>query len=329
MASGSMFDGLEMVGNFFELIEFSLDRHMLDGKVKTGRYGVNVAKVREVVRMPEINPLASSIPGVAGVFELRGVPIPAINLAKALGDQNAPITADQQIIVTEFSKKRAGFIVKSTQRIRRIAWEKVLPPTADRHTCINGMTLVENNDFLFILDFEKVLLDIEELSGYSPSLGENADHSGGKLGQSGNVQEVPPNGCHILLIDDSNLILKNTSTCLKREGYQVTQASNGVQAKAILEESLSKHSGKPEFDAIITDVEMPKMDGLTLTKWIKQNSKLTPIPVILHTSLSGKANFESGKVVGANAYVVKNDMNTLIKLLKELNLSSSPSKAAG
>ena len=86
----SHFDRLEVGSNAFELIEFSLDRILPDGTVTTGLYGVNVAKVREVVRMPPINPLSSSIRGVAGVFELRGVPIPAINLAIALGDQKAP-----------------------------------------------------------------------------------------------------------------------------------------------------------------------------------------------------------------------------------------------
>ena len=145
----------------FELIEFSLDRHLSDGRLTPGRYGVNVATVREVVRMPTINPLASSTFGVAGVFELRGIAIPAINLALALGDRVAPITADQQIIVAEFRQKRAGFIVKATQRIRRTAWDKVLPPTADKHSCISGMALVEQSEFLFILDLEKVLQEIE------------------------------------------------------------------------------------------------------------------------------------------------------------------------
>ena len=326
MASGSMFDSLEVGGNVFELIEFSLDRHLADGKVKTGRYGVNVAKVREVVRMPTINPLASSVPGVAGVFELRGIPIPAINLAKALGDHDAPIVENQQIIVTEFSKKRAGFIVKSTERIRRIAWEKVLPPTADRHTCINGMTLVENNEFLFILDLEKVLLDIEARSGYTSNLSDQSFGQASAMGSTG-ISYNKSNGYHILLIDDSDVILRNTSSFLQREGYQVTKASNGIQAKAILEQTLEK-GGEQIFDAIITDVEMPKMDGLTLTKWIKTNPKLTLIPVILHTSLSGKANLESGKIVGANAYVVKNDVTMLLKLLKDIKPEFPSYKAA-
>ena len=111
-----MLNQFEIGGNFFELIEFSLVRHIGNNKVITGTYGVNVAKVREVVHLPDINPLASSQEGVAGVFELRGIPIPAINLCQILGDSYAPITKSQQIIVTEFSQKRAGFIVNSTRK---------------------------------------------------------------------------------------------------------------------------------------------------------------------------------------------------------------------
>ena len=123
----------EIGGNFFELIEFSLIRHIGNNRVYKGTYGVNVAKVREVVHMPTINPLASSVPGVSGVFELRGIPIPAVNLPHILGDNIAPINQNQQIIVTEFSQKRAGFIVNSTHRIRRVSWIKYYLPLAMPH----------------------------------------------------------------------------------------------------------------------------------------------------------------------------------------------------
>src|SRR5206468_10294084 len=103
----------------------------------------------------------SRIKGVSGVFELRGIPIPAVDLCVALGDEESEPQPNHQIIVTEFSQKRAGFIVDSTHRIRRIAWDKVLPPSADAGTCINGMTLIENNEFLFILDLERILMQLE------------------------------------------------------------------------------------------------------------------------------------------------------------------------
>ncbi|MDD9950818.1 MAG: chemotaxis protein [Zetaproteobacteria bacterium] len=316
----SLLNKLEVGSNVFELIEFTLVRNLADGTVTEGRYGVNVAKVREVVRMPNVNPLVSLVDGVAGVFELRGIPIPAIQLTVALGDKKTPLKESQQIIVTEFSGKRAGFVVDTTKRIRRIAWEKVLPSTADKHTCISGVTLVEDNEFLFILDLERVLIEIEakcdvshEGSG-STLYGEDLSHVTRKEDAFG--EEIKAT---ILLADDSEIILKNAQKYLQKSGYRVIARKNGQLAKQVLER---QQGGLPEgeqpVDVVVTDVEMPKLDGLSLTKWIKSQPDLAETPVILHTSLSGKANLESGKQVGANGYVVKNDITMLLSLLSEL-----------
>lgn len=315
MANMSKMDRLEVGGNIFELIEFSLDRTLLDGSIKTGRYGVNVAKVREVVRMPVINPLASSIEGVAGVFELRGIPIPAIHLAVALGDRHAVINPANQIIVTEFSMKRAGFIVKSTERIRRIAWEKVLPPASDRKTCISGMTLVEDNEFLFILDLERVLLEIEAMGGYQQGLGFGLSASTEAQMTIGDGTKFG-NGRTIILVDDSSFILSNATAVLQRHGFRVIPVQDGLKAKTILESRIQTND--LDIAAIVTDVEMPRLDGLSLTKWIKSTKEISKIPVILHTSLSGKTNQLSGEQVGANGYIVKNDLNALLKFLEQM-----------
>lgn len=301
-----MSEALEIGGNVFELIEFTLERHLSSG-INIGRYGVNVAKVREVVRMPMINPLASRVRGLAGLFELRGIPIPAINLAAALGDEVAPLRDDQQIIVCEFSQKRAGFIVNATQRIRRITWDRVLPPAADKQAGINGMTLVENNEFLFILDLEKILFDIEVATGHASfkdanlSLASNAS----KRGQKG----------RILLVEDSEIILNNAKYVLERDGYSVVCARNGLEAKSFIE-NLSKDSDG--ILLIVSDVEMPKMDGLSLTRWIRSTPAFSNLPVVLHSSLAGETNQEAGKLVGANRYIVKNDFAGLLRAISEL-----------
>ena len=132
----NVFD-IEVGGSVFELIEFTLKRRLPDGSFVDGLYGVNVAKVREVIRMPRINPLGSSVTGIPGIFELRGVPIPAVNLCKVLGDVSTDLQPEQQIIVAEFSNKRAGFIVSNTHRIRRVAWDQVLPPSSDAKSCMS------------------------------------------------------------------------------------------------------------------------------------------------------------------------------------------------
>ncbi len=316
---------LEIGGSFFELIEFSLTRKVR-GKTIRGIYGVNVAKVREVVRMPKINTLASRVKGVAGVFELRGIPIPAVSLNMALGDENTEVEAGQQIIVTEFSQKRAGFIVDSTHRIRRVAWDRVLPPSADAGSCINGMTLIEDNEFLFILDLEKILMNLEfgeEFTARQTKSMIAADawtHAGQPMPGKPAAPKAP-SGPVILLVDDSQFIRNGVKQAMARAGYRVLEAGDGQEALAVLEKGLAGQG--PTIELVVTDVEMPRMDGLSLTKRIREHAVLSAMPILLHTSLSGKANQAAGISVGANGYVIKNDFRSLFELMKEI-LGSAP-----
>lgn len=298
----------EVGANFFEMIEFALDRRLPNGDVMRGIYGVNVVKVREVVRIQKINPLASAHPGIAGVFELRGVPIPAINLCHVLGDPQAALTPDMQIIVTEFAKKRAGFIVSSTHRIRRVGWDKVLPPSSDHNSFMSGMVLVENNDFLFILDLERILADLEAGASGLPKPSVAAP-------TTGTANRDAPG---ILFVDDSKLILANVGRALSQR-YRVLYAENGLQAYQKLEAIVSgRDRSFGSVDMVVTDVEMPQMDGLTLTKKIKESKALAHLPVILHTSLSGEVTQSAGLTVGADGYVVKNDIPQLLQLAETL-----------
>ncbi len=317
---------LEIGGSVFELIEFGLSRR-INGQLVKGLYGVNVAKVREVVRMPRINPLASRIKGVPGIFELRGVPIPVVNLAVALGDDDVPVRPDQQIIVTEFSQKRAGFIVDSTHKIRRVAWDKVLPPSSDAMSCMSGMTLVENNEFLFILDLERVLLTLEYGEEYVRSLsngsiipqtpGDNVSHRSGPEIFEAKIQR----GLRILLVDDAAFIRNVVRQMLEEAGFSVTEARDGAEAFDVLEKSTQSSD---KIDLIISDIEMPRLDGLGLTKKVREHPKLGETPVILHTSLSGRANQSAGFLVGANGYVIKNDFQALFRLIHEILGSQVP-----
>jgi two-component system chemotaxis response regulator CheV len=323
-----MLNRLKMGENVFELIEFSLERHLKDGTVMNGRYGVNVAKVREVVRMPKINPLASGIPGVAGIFELRGVPIPAIHLGQMLGDKTAILRATDQIIVVEFSRRRAGFIVDRTEKIRRISWESVLPMGAEKAANLNGMTLLENNEFLFIVDLERIVQSIESaveghvFDSLAPGAVQHSSKSvthlddnqaNSKLNNSKNFSLVG-----ILLIDDSKFILDHVGPLLEKSGFRVILARDGMEGKSILEKVASGSFDGGSIDVVVSDVEMPKMDGMTLAKWIKEHSILSVLPVIIHSSLSSKANVEAGLRLGVNGYVVKNDVRKLSDLIREI-----------
>lgn len=292
---------------YFELIDFNLVRHLADGRQVKGTYGVNVVKVREVIHMPRINPLASTVNGIEGIFELRGVPIPAINLCTILGDTRAPFSPEDQIIVTEFAHKRAGFIVQQTNRIRRVPWDKILPPSTDKASSMTGMMLIEENEFLFILDLERIISQLENVASGRPAfIQENAPlppmMAPRKLGYP-----------TILLVDDSSLILNSVARSLNQEGFGVVLARNGVEGIQRLEEA---ESSAYAIDAIITDLEMPQMDGLSLLKKIRLHRTYAQIPVYLHTSLSDTGSRETAKQLGANEFFVKNDISTILRYLK-------------
>ena len=308
-----MLNQFEIGGNFFELIEFSLIRHIGNDKIITGTYGVNVSKVREVVHLPSINPLASSIDGVAGVFELRGIPIPAVNLCQILGDSYAPVSESQQIIVTEFSQKRAGFIVNSTHRIRRVSWDKVLPPSSDSSSCMTGMILMDNREFLFILDLEKILINIENgpVGG-----GSNLYQDSSTPYTNTNVSSSAPG---ILVVDDSKLILNNIERALNQSGYRVLTADNGRKALQKLDEvQRGNNRAFGPIHAVVTDVEMPQMDGITFVKTMREKAEYKDLPVLLHSSLDGRATKDAASSVGASGYVVKNDISNMVDSLTNL-----------
>lgn len=303
---------LELASGAFELIEFSLDRVLPNGEVLRGRYGVNVAKVREVVRMPKINPLGTSVSGVAGIFELRGVPIPAVVLTEVLGDPAKPVAPDHQIIVVEFSSKRAGFVVNSTHRIRRVAWQKVLPPSGDEKSFMTGMILLDQDEFLFILDLEKIISEMENRAGNHKPLPGAAPVSMAAIQPDAHINF---NGRTVLIVDDSPLMLDTIEQTLKAKGFRILRAENGQIALKILEQV---HGEGQEVSLVVTDFEMPQMDGLGLTKAIREHQNFQNLPIVFHSSLSGDASIEAGANAGANGYVIKNDMNTLLEMIGRL-----------
>lgn len=302
----------------FELIDFTLNRTLPNGRKVVGTYGVNVVKVREVIHMPVINPLASNVPGIEGIFELRGVPIPAVNLCTILGDREAPLNKDDQIIVTEFSHKRAGFIVHSTNRIRRVTWDKILPPSTDRISSMTGMMLIENNEFLFILDLERIIANLE-----SQAYGRSSSSLTGVVETSSDLTTIalPPKRAgypSILVVDDSSLILSNMSRILNQEGFGVVLARNGLEGLQRLEEA---QTGSFKIDGIITDLEMPQMDGLSFLRRVRQDPQYSTLPMYLHSSLNDASSQQRAAKDGANGFFVKNEIATIIQTLKAQFLS--------
>jgi len=290
----------------FELIEFSLKRRLANGDEIIGRYGINVAKVREVVRLPKINPLATTIAGVAGIFELRGVAIPAIHLCKVLGDSDCKISSEQLVIVSEFSQRRAGFIVDQTHRIRRVAWSSVQPPAADEHSTMTGMILIEDNEFLFILDLERIIGNLEKSAGQENNLFKDLAADGAPFFVNGRSPVI-------LVVDDSSLIQDGMRAVLQKNGFEVLTAGDGQLALATL-----KDRKRALPDLVITDVEMPQMDGLSLLGAIRGDEDLKSLPVLLHSSLSGQSTIDKALAAGADGYIVKNDIQNLLSTIRSL-----------
>lgn len=310
--------------NIFELIEFTATKASAvptsDRKTPI-LYGVNVAKVREVIRLPTIVPCLTNAPEVLGVFNLRGAPIPAIHLAKALGYNDEVVTPASQVIVTEFSSRKAGFVVAGTRRIRRVSWDKVLPPSSDAFNTITGMMLIENQDFIFILDFERILLDIESRSGgqgtssmaieYNQPLptGGGAAQPGGAQGAGASTRPL------ILVVDDSPTARRAICELLRSMQLDIIEYTNAEQAWNDLN-TAEAGSDLSKVQLIVSDVEMPKLDGYSFVKRIRNSEKLKKMPIILHSSLTGDVNKDRAKQAGADAYVGKLNRKEIIEALK-------------
>ena len=331
--SGFLRPQIEVGSNLFELVEFSVTAQpealpaALRGIIPQEasgplRYGVNVAKIREVIRLPQIVPCRTTRPEVLGLFNLRGVPIPVIHLARALGYSDEPVPPGAQVIVTEFSRKVTGFVVSATRRIRRVSWDKVLPPPSDSFHSMTGMLVLENSDFLFIIDFEKILSTIDNLHPHQAGMGlspssQGAGPSGTSMPSKGFASgraAHKPLAC--MVVDDSPTARKSIADLMRSMGFSVIEFMNGHEAWQAMENPVQQLTQK--LHIIISDVEMPKMDGYSLVKNLKSTSASSHIPVVLHSSLTGEANRERARQAGADAYVAKFNRREFVAAVQEL-----------
>lgn len=307
---------LEVGSNVFELIEFTVTKKTdVDAKAPIV-YGVNVAKVREVIRLPEIISIITTCPEVLGMINLRGIPIPVIHLAKALGYKDDKVHSASQVIVTEFAGRVAGFIVAESRRIRRVGWDKVLPPPSETFSSITGMMPIESNQFLFIIDFERIFVDIESSSH---ALVQNqpgatqAQPTAAAPVQQASTDPAPANAPLVMVVDDSPTARRALADMLKSMKLQTIEYANGQAAWAAIEEGVIQQN---QVRAIISDVEMPKLDGYTLVRRIRETEAIKSIPILMHSSLSGEANKERAMSVGADAYVTKFNRKGIMEALK-------------
>ncbi len=309
---------IEVGTNLIELIDFRLYKEMPDGKIKEQIYGINVFKVKEVIFLPEqIMRVNNASSYLEGMINLRGQAIPIINLVSRIGiEGNKPI---EYLIITEFNNIICGFMVHDIKKIRRISWDRISePPDVIREeygNIVTSVTLIDNNEIMLILDFEKIIAEV------NPSYIEQQTLQGKKNAKQYEV----PEGKKILVVDDSSIARKMVTQTLSETGSEIFEKVNGQDALDFLlklaeKAKLEKNPLSDYISLVLSDVEMPKMDGFTLTKTIKNDPLLKDIPVILHTSLSGGNISAQGLSVGADDFLVKFDadhlLETVAKILK-------------
>ena len=268
-------------------------------------FGVNVAKVREIVQHSRILKVPNASDAVEGVFKLRDRVLTLVNLSKHFGMQSEQNHQDNGMtIIVEFNNTRCGILVDGVDRIHRLTWNQILPPSqylVNLQAPITGMVNLSGKVVL-IVDFETIVNDILG----AQSVDERENDSG---------EEIRSKDTRIILADDSSVVRRSLLQRLNQNGYEnLTVCTDGQAAWETMEAGRNKPDGP--CDLVLSDIEMPQMDGLHLTKRIKSDPQFRNIPVILFSSLITEDNFKKGQAVGADAQVSKPDSHGLIEAIE-------------
>ncbi len=295
--------------NRLEVLLFSLGKDSDSEREEV--FGINVFKVREVMRVPEITRAPDMPVSVEGMVSLRGITIPVINLTRYCG-----ISVDEKpgiMIITEYNKHVQGFLVHSVDSIRRLAWEEVKAPPAmmaSQHGgLVTAVTEVEDNGLVMIMDVEKVL---SEAAGFYD---DESIYEG--------IPSLTGEEITVMFVDDSSVARGQIQRTLDKMGVKYISAVNGQDAWEKLNEIASQTESdggavKDRVQFILTDIEMPEMDGYVLTRKIKDDDRFSAIPVVMHSSLSAESNQAMGEGVGADAYVAKFQPRELASTLTKM-----------
>lgn len=307
----SVDDRTQLAGtNRLEVLLFSLGTNCETGRDEV--FGINVFKVREVMHVPPIAHAPNMPAAVEGMVSLRGVMVPVVDLAKFCGVQTA--SKPQILMVTEYNKHIQGFLVHGVDTIERLNWEDVKAPPSMLASQLGGVVTavaeVEGNRLAMIMDVERIL---SETAGFYE--GEDI-YEGIERRDRGDEKTV-------LFADDSSVARGQIARTLEHMGVRYIGAINGADAWRRLEELADQAAGenRPITDYVsfvLTDVEMPEMDGYVLTRRIKADPRFQKLPVVMHSSLTAEANRSLGKAVGADAYVPKFEPRELAATLENL-----------
>ncbi len=289
---------LESGTNELEVILFNIGSNV---------FGINVLKVREIIHAQEVNPIPRSHPHIEGVIRLREEVLPVIHLSGVLGLEDSPNPLNDRFIITELNKQRLAFRVHEVERIHRISWEQIEKPddlSAGEQAYAIGIISIED-DISILLDFEKVVVEI------NPTSGVHVDD----IKQLG-VRERSEK--QLVVAEDSPILRRLLVDTLSEAGYdRVTVFENGKEAWSYLDKLASNEGSSPteHVQLIVTDIEMPQMDGHHLTARIKENDRLKDIPVVIFSSLITQDLQTRGEKLGASAQITKPEIIELVQTI--------------
>ena len=285
----------QLVGrNRLELLLFRLGKRQL--------FGINVFKVREVMKCPALTRAPQAHPVIRGIANMRGHTITVMDLAMAVGKTKIENMENSFVIVAEYNRQIQGFLVAGVDKIVNKNWEEIKPPPVGMGnvTFLTAVTDIDG-ELVEIIDVEKVMADV---MGFSDHVDESVTE--------GTTKEDVTNK-HVLVVDDSGMARKQIIKVLEQMEISYTSAKNGREAYDILL-GWANDTSIPiteKCSLVLSDVEMPVMDGYTLTKNIKEHPVLNELTVMLHSSLSGAFNESMVKKVGADDFIAKYDATEL------------------
>ena len=294
----------QLVGqNRLELLLFKFDDKQ--------KFGINVFKVKEVLQCPPLTLLPKLNSFVRGIAHIRGTTISVIDLSAATGGKPIEDISKSFIIISEYNRSVQGFLVSSVERIVNMNWEGIMPPPkgAGRHSYLTAVAELDG-ELVEILDVEKIL---DEISPVKTEISQEVDQT---------LTIDRDKQFNVLVIDDSAVARKQIVRALSSLNLNIDTAKDGREALDMLRHK-SEHVDDLSNDIplIISDIEMPEMDGYTLTAEIREDPKLKNIKVVLHTSLSGVFNQAMVQKVGADDFIAKFNPDELASAVnKQLSL---------
>ena len=290
----------QLVGeNRLELLLFRLGGDQM--------YGINVFKVKEVLQCPKLTMMPQCNPVVRGIAHIRGGTISIMDLSMATSQGALDDIENCFVIITEYNVATQGFLVRSVERIVNMNWESIHPPPkgSGREHYLTAVTEVDGK-LVEIIDVEKILAEVSPMQ---------EEVSEGVIEEE--VAEIAQSK-HVLIVDDSAIARKQIKRCVETIGVETTLLNDGKQALDYLKElAESGEDVSRKFLVMISDIEMPEMDGYTLTAEVRADPRLADMHVVLHTSLSGVFNQAMVKKVGADDFLAKFNPDQLATLVSE------------